>query len=146
MFDDHKTKKERSHAYQMDPVRFGMKRMNVGYLAVLKKIQRRVKEGDLALPYGHRSYEFKMETPVLVIGATLNDKVIVDMNLARITDGSVKYVEERQAVIKFERDGEFYIRNIGKEHVIKLDGREIQPNGETRKLSDQCMITVCVFF
>jgi hypothetical protein len=140
--EHHRSK--RGHVFQMDPVRFGMRRQNVGYVASLKKVQRKVKEGDLMLPYGHRSYEFKMETPVLVIGATLDDKLVVDMNLARITDGAINYVEERQAVIKLERDGEFYIRNIGKQHVIKLDGREIQPNGDTRRLHDQNIITVSI--
>ncbi len=83
-----------------------------------------------------------MENPVLLIGATLDEKLTVDMNLARITDGAIKYVEERQAMIKLERDGEFYLRNVGKEFVIKLDGKELAPHGETRKINDQSLITV----
>lgn len=141
-YQQDRPKRERTHSFQLDPVRFGVRRQNIGYLAILKKIQRKVKEGDLALPYGHRSYEYKMENPVLLIGATFDEKFTVDMNLARITDGAIKYVEERQAIIKLERDGEFYLRNVGKEFAIRLDGNELAPHGETRKINDQCLITV----
>ncbi|XP_020096050.1 uncharacterized protein LOC109715457 isoform X2 [Ananas comosus] len=79
-----------------------------------------VRHGAFAILYGmHLKYYIK--TPEVSLGRETED-VKVDIDLGR--EGHANKISRRQAIIKMDEDGSFFIKNIGKCSVF-VDGKEV---------------------
>lgn len=68
----------------------------------------------------------------------------MDLNLAKYSP-DYGFGEAKQACIKLERDGEFYVKNIGELKELHIDGVEVLP-GKTKRLRNTSFLNVIHFF
>ncbi|CAM8938400.1 unnamed protein product [Rhodiola kirilowii] len=73
------------------------------------------RRGALAVIYGRSSKHYIKKSEVLVGRETDDSHVDIDLG----AEGCAQKVSRRQAVIKLEADGKFYIKNIGKRSIYK---------------------------
>ncbi|XP_047319997.1 uncharacterized protein LOC124924012 [Impatiens glandulifera] len=93
-------------------------------------------QSALAIFYGHRSKYFIRKTEVL-LGRPTED-VDVDINLAQ--EGNANKISRRQAIIKMDKDGSFYLKNLGKS-LITVNGREVV-SGQLINLRPSCLVEI----
>ncbi|MCL7046924.1 hypothetical protein MKW94_029658 [Papaver nudicaule] len=89
-----------------------------------------------AIFYG-RHLKYYIKKPEVLLGRGTGD-VSVDIDLGR--EGRANKISRRQAIIKMERDGSFYLKNLGKCSII-VNGTEL-PGGHRLKLSSSCLIEI----
>jgi len=82
----------------------------------------------------------EMKTREILLGRPTKD-CGVDVNLLEESLTQNNKISRRQACIKLKRDGQFYIKNLGKP-VVFANGRGI-PTGSKKKLRDQSIIEIC---
>ncbi|CAM8895215.1 unnamed protein product [Rhodiola kirilowii] len=73
------------------------------------------RQGALAVIYGRNSKHYIKKFEVLLGRGTDDSHVDIDLG----AEGRAQKVSRRQAVIKLEADGKFYIKNIGKRSIYK---------------------------
>ncbi|XP_058785403.1 uncharacterized protein LOC131660235 isoform X2 [Vicia villosa] len=86
--------------------------------------------GALALLYGRHSNYYIKKPEVLLGRAT--EGVHVDIDLGK--GGGTNLISRRQAIIKMDKDGSFYIKNIGKSSML-VNNRELHTDQSQRLLS-----------
>ncbi|KAK9265967.1 hypothetical protein L1049_003491 [Liquidambar formosana] len=93
-------------------------------------------QGALAILYGrHMKYYIKKAEVILGRATDDND---VDIDLGR--EGRANKISRRQASIKMERDGSFFLKNLGKSS-ISVNGKDVT-TGQLLNLSSSCLIEI----
>jgi len=93
----------------------------------------------LALLRG-KNLRYLMRTKEMILGReTIDTKVDVNLLLEGTLTGMK--ISRKQAIIKIKRDGEFYVKNIGK-RTIFVNGKPIEYN-KKKKLQDNSLIEIC---
>lgn len=93
-------------------------------------------QGALAIFYGRRLKHYIKKTEIILGRAT--DGIDVDMDLGR--EGHANKISRRQALIKMEQDGSFFLKNLGKSSIF-LNGKEIA-TGQAASLSSSSLIEI----
>lgn len=93
-------------------------------------------QNALAIFYGRRSKHFIRKTEVLLGRPT--EEADVDINLGR--EGNANKISRRQAIIKMEANGSFYLKNLGKS-LITVNGREVAA-GQMINLRPSCLVEI----
>ncbi|KAG9441771.1 hypothetical protein H6P81_017625 [Aristolochia fimbriata] len=92
--------------------------------------------GALAVFYG-RHLKYYIKKPQVSIGRATED-ISVDIDLGK--EGRANKVSRRQATIKMEEDGAFYLTNLGKSCIF-INSKEVA-NGQRSSLSSSCLIEI----
>ncbi|XP_068646617.1 uncharacterized protein [Aristolochia californica] len=92
--------------------------------------------GALAVFYG-RHLKYYIKKPEVSIGRATED-ISVDIDLGK--EGRANKVSRRQATIKMEEDGAFYLTNLGKSYIL-VNSKEVA-NGQCSNLSSSCLIEI----
>ncbi|CAA7401099.1 unnamed protein product [Spirodela intermedia] len=90
--------------------------------------------GALAVFYGRRLKHY-IKKPEVSLGRATDD-VHVDIDLKR--EGPANKISRRQAIIKLDEHGSFYLKNTGKFPIV-INGKEV-PSGKQLNLSSGCLI------
>ncbi|CAL0327003.1 unnamed protein product [Lupinus luteus] len=90
--------------------------------------------GAFAILYGRRSKHYIKKAEVVIGRAT--ESVPVDIDLGK--EGFANKISRRQAVIKMDKDGFFYIKNFGKGSIL-VNSKEVH-NGQSQRLHSNCLI------
>ncbi|KAJ7966827.1 Forkhead-associated (FHA) domain protein [Quillaja saponaria] len=90
--------------------------------------------GAFAVLYGRYSKHYIKKSEVLLGRAS--EDVIVDIDLSR--EGSANKISRRQAIIKMDEVGSFYLTNLGK-CSISVNNRDV-PSGQSIHLQSGCLI------
>ncbi|KAL9464578.1 hypothetical protein AB3S75_002229 [Citrus x aurantiifolia] len=93
-------------------------------------------QGALAIFYGRRLKHYIKTTEIILGRAT--DGIDVDIDLGR--EGRANKISRRQALIKMEQDGSFFLKNLGKSSIF-LNGKEIA-TGQAGSLSSSSLIEI----
>ncbi|KAH9662913.1 FHA domain-containing protein [Citrus sinensis] len=93
-------------------------------------------QGALAIFYGRRLKHYIKTTEIILGRAT--DGIDVDIDLGR--EGRANKISRRQALIKMEQDGSFFLKNLGKSSMF-LNGKEIA-TGQAGSLSSSSLIEI----
>ncbi|KAL6995760.1 hypothetical protein U1Q18_005896, partial [Sarracenia purpurea var. burkii] len=93
-------------------------------------------QGALAVLYGRRS-KFYIKKSEVVLGRATGDSD-VDVDLAK--EGHANKISRRQAIIKMDQSGSFYLKNLGK-CSISVNNKEIAPK-QSATLTSSCLIEV----
>ncbi|XP_041017640.1 uncharacterized protein LOC121259902 isoform X1 [Juglans microcarpa x Juglans regia] len=92
--------------------------------------------GALAIMYGRHLKHYIRKTEV-ILGRATND-FEVDIDLGR--EGLANKVSRRQALIKMEEDGSFFLKNLGKSSIF-LNGKEVS-RGQLLRLNTGSLIEI----
>ncbi|KAK7351732.1 hypothetical protein VNO77_11393 [Canavalia gladiata] len=92
--------------------------------------------GAFAILYGRHSKHYIKKTEVLLGRAT--EGVPVDIDLGK--GGYSNAISRRQAIIKMDKDGSFYIKNFGKSSIL-VNSKEVH-TGQSQKLHSNYLIEV----
>lgn len=93
-------------------------------------------QGALAILYGRHLKHYIKKAEVILGRATYD--IGVDIDLGR--EGRANKISRRQASIKMEKDGSFFLKNLGKRS-ISVNGKEV-PTGQLISLSSSCLIEI----
>ncbi|CAH9105747.1 unnamed protein product [Cuscuta europaea] len=93
-------------------------------------------QGAFAILYGRHLRYFIKKTKVILGRST--DDIDVDVDLRK--EGNANKISRRQAIIRMEPDGSFFLRNIGKSS-ITVNGKTVD-NGKMQLLSSSCLIEI----
>ncbi|VFQ99879.1 unnamed protein product [Cuscuta campestris] len=93
-------------------------------------------QGAFAILYGRHLRSFIKKREVILGRST--DGIDVDIDLRK--EGNANKISRRQAIIKMEADGSFFLRNIGK-NSITVNGKTVD-NGKMQFLSSSCLIEI----
>ncbi|VFQ75481.1 unnamed protein product [Cuscuta campestris] len=93
-------------------------------------------QGAFAILYGRHLRSFIKKREVILGRST--DGIDVDIDLRK--EGNANKISRRQAIIKMEPDGSFFLRNIGK-NSITVNGKTVD-NGRMHFLSSSCLIEI----
>ncbi|MED6118369.1 hypothetical protein PIB30_002076 [Stylosanthes scabra] len=88
----------------------------------------------IAILYGRHSKHYIKKAEVLLGRAT--EGVPVDIDLGK--GGHANKISRRQAIIKLDNDGSFYIKNFGKTSIL-VNNKEVQ-TGQSQRLHSNCLI------
>ncbi|KAG6644560.1 uncharacterized protein LOC122318560 isoform X1 [Carya illinoinensis] len=92
--------------------------------------------GAFAILYGRYSKHY-IKKPEVLLGRATED-VIVDIDLGR--EGRANKISRRQAIIKMDNGGSFYLTNLGK-CSISVNNKEVGP-GQSLSLICSCLIEI----
>ncbi|CAK7334407.1 unnamed protein product [Dovyalis caffra] len=92
--------------------------------------------GALAILYGRHLKHYIKDTEAVLGRAT--DDMDVDIDLGR--EGPANKISRRQALIKMERDGSFFLKNLGKSPIF-LNGKELT-TGQSMGLRSSSLIEI----
>ncbi|XP_011623098.1 uncharacterized protein LOC18433642 isoform X1 [Amborella trichopoda] len=92
--------------------------------------------GAFAIFYGRHLKQY-IKKPEVSLGRSTSD-VSVDIDLGR--EGPANKISRRQAVIKMEEDGNFYLKNTGKYSIV-VNSKEVA-SGQRFNLSPSCLIEI----
>ncbi|KAE8057193.1 hypothetical protein FH972_013901 [Carpinus fangiana] len=92
--------------------------------------------GSFAILYGRYSKHY-IKKPEVLLGRATED-VIVDIDLGR--EGRANKISRRQAIIKMDKSGSFYLKNLGK-WSISVNNKEVGP-GQSLSLISSCLIEI----
>ncbi|KAK7283391.1 hypothetical protein RIF29_12875 [Crotalaria pallida] len=99
------------------------------------QIQRAIaSHGAFAVLYGRHSIHYIKKAEVLLGRAT--ESVPVDIDFRR--EGFANKISRRQAVIKMDKDGSFFIKNFGKGSIL-VNNKEVH-TGQSQRLHSKCLI------
>lgn len=93
-------------------------------------------QGALAVLYGRHSKHYIKKSEV-ILGRATND-VDVDIDLGK--EGRPNKISRRQAIIKMDDEGSFFLKNLSK-ILVCVDGKEVG-NGEITPLTNNCLIEI----
>jgi len=93
-------------------------------------------QGALAILYGRRLKYFIRETEVILGRST--EEIDVDIDLGK--EGRANKISRRQALIKMETDGSFFLKNLGKSS-ISVNGNAVA-TGQSTGLTSSCLIEI----
>lgn len=93
-------------------------------------------QGAFAIVYGRQLKHYIKETEVILGRATEDNEVDIDLG----KEGRANKISRRQALIKMEEDGSFFLKNIGKSSIF-LNGKEVA-TGQRRCLSSSTLIEI----
>ncbi|KAG5044815.1 hypothetical protein AAZX31_06G025300 [Glycine max] len=100
-------------------------------------IQRAIdSHGAFAILYSRHSKHYIKKPEVLLGRAT--EGVPVDIDLGKGGHGNA--ISRRQAIIKMDKDGSFYIKNLGKSPIL-VNNKEVH-TGQSQRLHSDCLIEV----
>ncbi|KAL3525324.1 hypothetical protein ACH5RR_013696 [Cinchona calisaya] len=93
-------------------------------------------KGALAVFYGHHLRHYIRKTEV-VLGRSTDD-IDVDIDLRK--EGRANRISRRQAIVKMEGNGSFYLKNLGKS-LISVNGKSVA-SGQLICLGSSCLIEI----
>ncbi|KAE9446072.1 hypothetical protein C3L33_22056, partial [Rhododendron williamsianum] len=93
-------------------------------------------QGALAILYGRRLKYYIRETEVILGRST--EEIDVDIDLGK--EGRANKISRRQALIKMETDGSFFLKNLGKTS-ISVNGKAVA-TGQSLGLTSSCLIEI----
>lgn len=93
-------------------------------------------QGALAILYGRHLKKYIKKTEVILGRATIDSEVDIDLG----EEGRANKVSRRQALIKMDRDGSFFLKNLGKSSIF-LNGREVA-RGQLASLNSGGLIEI----
>ncbi|KAL3626674.1 hypothetical protein CASFOL_029417 [Castilleja foliolosa] len=125
-------------SYQYDDTKRTIIRLEQASRSCLQRAM--TSQQSLALLYGRhlRHYIKKPEFDPLVLLGRSTDDVDVDIDLRK--EGRANKVSRRQAIIKMEADGSFFIKNLGKS-AVSVNGTTVA-TGQLLNLSSSCLIEI----
>lgn len=130
--DSHITRKVPS--YQFDETKRTIIRLEQGARSSLQRAM--TSRGALGILYGRRLRHF-IRKPEVLLGRSTDD-IDVDIDLRK--EGRANKISRRQAIIKMEADGSFFLKNLGKS-AVSVNGM-IVATGQLVNLSPSCLIEV----
>ncbi|GMY28326.1 serine/threonine-protein phosphatase 6 regulatory subunit 1 [Fagus crenata] len=92
--------------------------------------------GAFAILYGRYSKHY-IKKPEVLLGRATED-MIVDIDLGR--EGRTNKISRRQAIIKMDKGGSFYLKNLGKCPIL-VNNKEVGP-GQSLSLISSCLIEI----
>ncbi|KAL2346277.1 hypothetical protein Fmac_000277 [Flemingia macrophylla] len=100
-------------------------------------IQRAIdSHGALAILYGRHLMHYIKKSKVLLGRATEGNPVDIDLGKG----GQGNAISRRQAIIKMDKDGSFYIKNLGKSSIL-VNSKEVH-TGQSQKLHSNYLVEV----
>ncbi|KAA8528703.1 hypothetical protein F0562_036058 [Nyssa sinensis] len=93
-------------------------------------------QGALAVLYGHHSKHY-IKKPEVLLGRATED-VKVDIDLGR--EGCANKISRRQAIIKMDEGGSFYLKNLGKSSIF-VNNKEVTCK-QSLTLTSNCFIEI----
>ncbi|CAK9157071.1 unnamed protein product [Ilex paraguariensis] len=93
-------------------------------------------QGALAILYGRHLRHYIRKSEVLLGRST--DEIDVDIDLRK--EGRANKISRRQAIIKMETDGSFFLKNLGKS-LISVNGKSVA-TGQLLSLASSCLIEI----
>lgn len=130
--DPNSVKKDPS--YQFDETKRTIIRLEQGARSCLQRAM--TSQEALAILYG-RHLRHYIRKPEVLLGRSTDD-IDVDIDLSK--EGRANKISRRQAIIKMEADGSFFLKNLGKSSV-SVNGVEIA-SGQLLNLSTNCLIEI----
>lgn len=121
-------------SYMCDDTKRTIVRLEQGARSCLQRVM--MSQGALAVLYG-RHLRHYIRKPEIVLGRSTED-VDVDIDLRK--EGRANKISRRQAIIKMEADGSFFLKNLGKSSV-SVNGMTIE-TGQLLSLSSDCLIEI----
>ncbi|KAI3451023.1 hypothetical protein Pfo_007688 [Paulownia fortunei] len=121
-------------SYQYDDTKRTIIRLEQGARSCLQRAM--TSQGALAILYG-RHLRHYMRKPEVLLGRSTDD-VDVDIDLRK--EGRANKISRRQAIIKMEADGSFFLKNLGKSSV-SVNGMTVA-TGQLLNLSSSCLIEI----
>ncbi|XXG66086.1 hypothetical protein AAC387_Pa05g3635 [Persea americana] len=120
--------------YQLEDTKKAIVRLEQGARSYM---QRHIaSHGAFAVFYGRHLKHYIKKTEVSLGRAT--EDVNVDIDLGR--EGRANKISRRQAIIKMEEDGSFYLKNIGKCSIL-VNSKEVA-TGQRSNLTSSCLIEI----
>ncbi|KAK7310941.1 hypothetical protein RJT34_08752 [Clitoria ternatea] len=92
--------------------------------------------GAFAMLYSHRS-KYYIKKPEVLLGRAA-EGVPVDIDLGK--EGHGNAISRRQAIIKMDKDGSFYIKNVGKSSIL-VNSKEVHAS-QSQRLDSSYLIEV----
>ncbi|RZC50471.1 hypothetical protein C5167_018897 [Papaver somniferum] len=121
-------------SYQYDDTKRSIIKLEQGANSYMQRAV--ASQKAFAIFYG-RHLKYYIKKPEVLLGRGTGD-VSVDIDLGR--EGRANKISRRQAIIKMEKDGSFYLKNLGKCSLM-VNGTEL-PGGHRLKLSSSCLIEI----
>ncbi|KAK2446462.1 Forkhead-associated (FHA) domain-containing protein [Trifolium repens] len=118
--------------YQHEETKQAIIRLELGVHSYTQRDM--AKHGALALLYSRRSKFYITKTEVLLGRATEGAHVDIDLGKG----GCSNLISRRQAIIKMDKDGSFYIKNVGR--CLMLINEKELPTGQTQRLDSNYLI------
>ncbi|KAI4316880.1 hypothetical protein L6164_024815 [Bauhinia variegata] len=92
--------------------------------------------GAFAVLYDRHSKHY-IKKPEVLLGRATED-VLVDIDLGK--GGYTNKISRRQAIIKMDKIGSFYLTNLGKSSIM-VNNKEVHP-GQSQRLHSSCLVEV----
>ncbi|KAF3446390.1 hypothetical protein FNV43_RR11569 [Rhamnella rubrinervis] len=92
--------------------------------------------GAFAILYGRHSKHY-IKKPEVLLGRSTED-FTVDIDLGR--EGRANKISRRQATIKLDKGGVFYLKNLGKS-AVSMNGKEVV-SGQSVSLNSNCLLEI----
>ncbi|KAH6791467.1 hypothetical protein C2S51_006473 [Perilla frutescens var. frutescens] len=121
-------------SYQYDETKRTIIRLEQGARSCLQRAM--TSQEALAILYG-RHLRHYIRKPEVLLGRSTDD-IDVDIDLRK--EGRANKISRRQAIIKMEADGSFFLKNLGKSSV-SVNGVAVAC-GQLLKLSTNCLIEI----
>ncbi|KAK4417382.1 Microspherule protein 1 [Sesamum alatum] len=121
-------------SYQYEDTKRTIIRLEQGARSCLQRAM--TSQGALAILYG-RHLRHYIRKPEVLLGRSTDD-VDVDIDLRK--EGRANKISRRQAIIKMEADGSFFIRNLGKSS-LSVNGTTVA-TGQLLNLTSSCLIEI----
>ncbi|XP_075489593.1 uncharacterized protein LOC142528430 [Primulina tabacum] len=121
-------------SYMCDDTKRTIVRLEQGARSCLQRVM--ISQGALAVLYG-RHLRHYITKPEIVLGRSTED-AYVDIDLRK--EGRANKISRRQAIIKMEADGSFFLKNLGKSS-MSVNGMTIE-TGQLLSLSCSCLIEI----
>ncbi|KAJ6392241.1 hypothetical protein OIU77_026071 [Salix suchowensis] len=120
--------------YQHEDMKRAIMRLEQGAHSYMHRAIAR--HGAIAVIHGRHSKHYIKKSKVLLGRAT--EDVIVDIDLGR--EGHANIISRRQATINLDKNGSFYLKNLGK-CPLSVNDKEIAP-GQSLSLTSGCLIEI----
>ncbi|XP_077221026.1 forkhead-associated (FHA) domain-containing protein isoform X2 [Tasmannia lanceolata] len=120
--------------YQYEDTKKAIIRLEQGAHSYMQRAM--TSHGAFAIFYG-RHLKHYIKKPEVSLGRATED-VNVDIDLGR--EGRANKISRRQAIIKMEEDGSFYLKNLGKCPIL-VNNKEVA-TGQRFPLSSSCLIEI----
>ncbi|KAM6544362.1 hypothetical protein CsatB_008809 [Cannabis sativa] len=93
--------------------------------------------GALAILYGQHSKHYIKKPEVLLGRATFESPVDIDLG----REGNSNKISRRQAIIKMDKSGSFYLKNLSSRFSISVNSKEVGPK-QSLNLNSNCLIEI----
>ncbi|BBG94866.1 Forkhead-associated domain-containing protein [Prunus dulcis] len=126
--------REEVSRYQHEDTKRRIIRLEQGAYSYLQRAI--ASHGAFAILYGRHSKHY-IKKPEVLLGRATED-AIVDIDLGR--EGRGNKISRQQAMIKMDKGGSFYLKNLGK-CSISVNSKEVAPR-QSLSLSSSCLIEI----